>query len=131
MASRLSIRVDGSADGADQIMQELARQLEALDIGEVESRREPGSAGQLPDLVMTLLVVKIVAYTAITARAVVQIIKEVRERTAVAAGVSVEELPEVHLTVENENGSTADLDVPSSTRSESAFIEESVGEGDS
>ena len=119
----LKIFVDPKEPASQAVTKELVRQLQALDVGDVKEKKAPPPPGTLavPDPDTILIILKIAFWSFKAGKAIIEVIRESRERTAAEKQVDEKRLPKVFVAVnDKESVSTA---VPGSKKEEDEFLD--------
>jgi hypothetical protein len=122
MATTLKFVVDPKAPGASQLMDALEKELKALDIGKVSTKKERAPEGTLAIEVATvILVLEIITWSAKAATAIFHLIKEVREKQAADLNHPLETLATIYVSAPDSTATP--VAAPASPKKEQDFIE--------
>ena len=119
----LQIFVDPKEPASEAVTKEVVRQLEALDVGDLKEKKAPPPPGTLavPDPNTILIILKIAFWSYKVGKAIIELIRESRERTAAAKQVDQKGLPKVFVAVNDKEAISTT--VPGSRKEEDEFLD--------
>jgi hypothetical protein len=122
MKTTIKIFVDPKAIGSQALMEELSKQLTALKIGEVEEVKEKPPKGTLavPDAETTILILTIVNLTVQITKALFEVIREARAKSAATLKQPLNAIPPV---IVKESDQIMKVTSLNPTKKEQAFLQ--------
>jgi hypothetical protein len=129
MSTTLRIVVDPSKPGSQELMRYLAQQLRALEIGELEEKREKAPPGTLAEPLMTVILVLKLSYWSVqVGLAVWELIKEARSKCGAEKGIPQSEVPDIHV-MKEQGGQSTTLKTSAKKEDVDAFLGDSDKKG--
>jgi hypothetical protein len=118
----IRVFVDPRAPGSEQLMEELEKQLRALDIGSVDAKKEKPPEGTLaPDPATVIIILKIAFWSFKVGKIIFDIIKDVREQRAATLKQPLEEVPGVFVAIGAKAAESIEL--PASVKKQEQYLE--------
>ncbi len=122
----VKVSVDPAAPGSEELMQELSRQLTALDVGDVQTIKQKGPEGTL-SLATVVVVLQIAYWTSKAGKALLDVVRDIREKHSVSHNLTLKDVPPIRLVAEGKTTTT--LSVPAKQADEDTFLRETESAG--
>lgn len=121
MEKTIKVLVDPKAVGSQALMEELNKQLTALQVGEVKEVKEAPPKGTLaiPDPSTVILILQITNLTVQIGKALFEVIREARAKSAAALKQPLDAIPPV---IVNESDQSIKVSTSKPTKKEQEFL---------
>jgi hypothetical protein len=128
MSTTIKILVDPKASGSEELMSEWAKQVEALDAGEMIEEKSLPPEGTLasPDPATLIIILKASYWSIKLGRALLEIAQEARERIAARKAQPIDQIPRIYIVAEN--GEPIAIDTSAGAEEQHEFLEKIRGE---
>jgi len=128
VSTTIKILVDPKAPGSEELMRELAKQVEALEAGEVIEEKSLPPEGTLafPDPATLIIILKVTYWSVKLGRALLEIAQEVREKIAAKKAQPIDQIPPIYIVAEN--GEPIAIDTSAGAEEQQEFLAKIGGE---